>query len=591
MISNAIRVVPQMSANTALRSLSASDVASIARALTPAEIPTTTQSGRQVFVCNTNSLAQTPMLKLTNREFRFALNSLVDLFSSSTTTPLSADSQLIGFINSIPSDNLAANRFANKEQNFLLTQQMQDALFNSAYRAGELVASPSASARLNALANTNSCLANTTITQTCHRLFVTELASHAFRRPLSTTEASTLASSLWDASLTKQNLIILTFTGLVQMPDFMYRIYDQGTVSNRGSRTLSLTAHEVASKLSFMLVGQAPDATLKALADSGQILNNTILSQQVDRLLALPQARDTIIRLFKESYGYDKFDSFNYSSAFLNGINTTNLSAAMTNELDEFFNHIVLNQNGSFRDIMTSQSAQINHSGLAQVYGVAAGANVLLPASRAGFINRAAYLAKKSGNYTTPVKRGLAVLENVLCENVGNPPPDAPTSVTEDQLMGEYQTTRQRYAALSEQPGTACIQCHSRINSIGYSFEQFDSIGRARINENIYTSPTSQPVTSLPINSESHVLDLRSTPTFVRHSTDLAEDLANNDKAMMCFVQHLKSFESRRPSNASDGCQNNRALTVLHGTSGQQGSIKDAIKALILADEFKLWSY
>lgn len=466
---------------------------------------------------------------------------------------------------------------------------MQDAVFNSAFRAGQLVSL--AASGLSNFANTNRCLANTIITQACHQLFVRELASRAFRRPVSTLDGNNLAVSLWDATLGKSDLITLTFTSLVQMPDFMYRVYDQGPVSARGNRVLALTPHEVASKLSFMLLGQAPDAILKAQADSGQILNNSVLSQQVDRLLAMPQAQEMIPRLFKESYGYDKFDSFNYSQTFLNGISTLNLSAAMTNEMDQFFNQIVLTQSGSFRDLLSSQSANVTHAGLAQIYGVPAGGAVTLPAARGGFINRAAFLAKKSGNYTTPVKRGLAVLENILCENVGNPPPNAPTSVTETQILGLYQTTRERYASLSELPGTTCLQCHSRINSIGYSFENFDSIGRARTMENIFTSATSAPVTALPVNSESQILDLHSTPTFVRHSQDLAQDLSNNDKAMICFVKHLKAFETRRPASAADGCQNNRALNVLYGTNGQQGSVKEAIKAIILADEFKLWSY
>jgi hypothetical protein len=589
MITEAIRTVPQMSGASTLALLSASDINLISRALNPEAIPTTSQGGRQVFVCDATSLTQTPILKLTNREFRTSLNALVNDFSASATTQLSNDSQLVSFINSIPSDSLAADRFSNKEQNFLLTQRMQDAIFDSAFRAGELVSS--ATTRLNTYANTNGCLSSATITSACHRLFVSELASRAFRRPISTTEANSLATSLWDGALSKQNLITLTFTSIVQMPDFMYRIYDLGTQSTTGSRILNLTAHELASKLSFMLVGQPPDTELRSLAASGQILNDTILSQQVDRLLALPQSRDTIIRLFKESYGYDKFDAFNYSPAFLNGLTSSGLSAAMTSELDQFFTQTVLTQNGSFRDLLSSRMANITHVGLGQIYGVQASGNVTLPEARAGFINRAAFLAKKSGNYPSPVKRGLAVLENILCEDVGNPPPNAPTSVTEEQIVGQYHTTRQRYATLSEQPGSACIQCHSRINSIGYTFEQFDSIGRYRTMENIYTSATSQPIASLPVNSESQILDLRATPTFVRDSVDLADEVSTNDKAMVCFVRHLKTFESRRPAAASDGCHNNKVLSSMYGANGQQGSIKDVIKTLILAEEFKLWSY
>ncbi len=582
LITEALTSVPQMSS---LRTkLSSADLALIAKALEIPTLPLTTINGRTGFSCDPNLVAKTPIIKLSNREYKTALFSLLDDFSTS----LSGDATLAAYVANIPWDVVKADRFASKEQNFLLTFQTSKAYFNSSFRAGVLVAN---SNNLGNYPNTGSCLTSGTITQSCHQMFVREFGSRAFRKNLSVTDGNILAAGLWDSSLSKSDLITLTFTTITQMPDFMYRVYDQGTQSVRGARVLSLTGAELASKLSFFLIGKPPDAELRSLATSGQILNRTTLNQQADRLLATPDAQDTIKRLFRENYGYDKFDNFNYSEQFLSGLSSGNLTSSMPQELDNLFVDVVLTRKSTFRDLMTTQDSDITSKELADVYGVSAvGKNTLQP-NRAGFINRAAFLARKSGNYTSPIKRGLAILENVLCEAIGDPPPNAPTSVSEEQIMGQYHSTRERYARLSEVKGTACILCHSRINSLGYTFETFDSIGRARQAERIFLTSSGPSVATVAIDTQTIVPDLRAMPTSIRDSADLATDLSNNDKAMMCFTKQLKNFQSRVSATAADGCQMNASLKTLYGTSGNQGSIHAAIKELILSEDFKLWSY
>lgn len=552
--------------------------------------PSVTQIGGKLnYVCDPSQVAKTPATKLTNREFKTALFSMMDDLAS-YRPHLKGDSALALILDGMPNDSIASGHSTYKEQNFIQSQRLAKSYFDATFRVGEIIFGTSNDS-LGVYPNTNQCLNSTTITQVCHQNFVKELASRAFRRTLNSTESNLLAASLWDSTLTKYDLLVTTFVSVLQMPDFLYRTYDQGTPSVRGDRVLTLTAHEVASKLSFFLTGKAPDATLRSLAASGQILDNTILSQQVDRLLATPDAQETIKRLFREMYGYDRFDSFTYSGEFLSGLDKFGLPNAMTAEMDTFFVDIVLNKKGTFSDLLTSQSTNISSQNLATVYGLATPGVTNLQSNRAGFINRAAFLARKSGNYTSPVRRGLAVLEDVLCEPVPPPPPNAPTSVSEEQIVSQLQSTRDRYTHLTETKGSSCIYCHASMNSIGYTFENFDSIGRYRSVEKIYDSSSGPSIGTVNINTQAEIPSLRPTPTVINDSTQLAYDLATNDKAIMCFVKNLKHFESRVPATAADGCQMNESLKTLYGANGSQGSIQNAIKNLILADDFKLWSY
>jgi hypothetical protein len=534
----------------------------------------------QLFSCNPSQVPKTPLLKLTNREYRNSINMALDDFNISLKT----DTQLLTFLNAIPSDVITEDRNTLKEQSLLNSQPIFNASFEVAYRAAVLV-----SGHANGLRDypgTSQCLSQATITQTCHQNFVREFARRAFRRPLTVAEANALSTSLFSSSLSKSEQIQTTVAAMFLMPEFGYKAFDQGSVSAVAANTREMTAHEVAAKISFLLTGGPPDSTLRGLADNGQILTAQVMSSEIDRLLSLPSARSSVVRLFRESFGYDFFDNFTYSDQFRAGINTSGLREAMTQELDDFFYDVVVTRRGTFRDLFTDTSTRINHSGLSAIYQVSNPATSL-PNLRAGFLNRAAMLTKRSGPNASPIKRGLKVLEHVFCENVGLPPPSAPTSLPPSN---EPMTTRDRTVASTEVSGGSCVSCHGAMNNLGYPFEHFDSLGRQRSTEPAYNL-LGQLVASLPIETAASTQEITGRSVTVSDSVDLSERIGSSDRARMCFMQHLKRFESRVNVSSSANCHMNQGLTALYGQNGVSGTVVDAIKGFIMAPEFRRWSY
>jgi mono/diheme cytochrome c family protein len=540
--------------------------------------PVVTPDNRLEFACAVGDMQKTPLVKLTNREFRNALFSLLDGFA----TTLKTDASLVSQLDGIPTDIASVDRNTQKEQSLLITGPISNALFNAAYRSGELVSA--ATTGLQNYPNTNQCLSAATITQACHQLFVRELGSRAFRRQLSVAEGNGVAARFWDSTLSKTDLLKLTFTSVATMPDFLYKIYDKGTAIT-GSTALNLSAHELATKMALFLTGSPADATLKALADNGQILNDSIISQQTDRLLALPGAKDMVRRLFRESYGYDFYDRFQFDSAFTGGVNTTGLTDVMTNELDNYFVEVVLNRSGSFLDVMTSRFTNATDSRLGTIYGV--GVTATLPEERSGFLNRASMLAKRSGNTTSPIKRGLNIIEHVLCQDIGLPPPNAPTSLP-PTTTEEIITTRIKTARTTEAAGTSCASCHSRFNGLGFAQENFDSFGRFRTTETVYNNTT--VVGQLPVDSNITTAEITGKNISTNGPRQFVEELGLSDRAMMCFVKQLKRFEARVPADASANCQMNQSLKTMYGDNVTQGSIVGAVKSLVLSPEFRRWN-
>ncbi len=537
------------------------------------------ENGRVRFECTPGTVSRTPLLKLTNREFTNTLFDLLDIVS----TQLKNDSELNTLLNSLPTDYILESH-SRIEQSQLVTDLSAAGFLNAAFRGGELVADSSA---INSLPGTNGCLSQSNISQVCNQSFVQQLANRALRRPVSAGEAETLSNTFWDGSLNKREQIIMTFTGIAQHPEFQYKIFNRGPDAPGQTNITALTSHELASRLSFFITGSPPDSQLRSLADSGALSNNATLDAQAERLLNSSAAQDMVSRLFKETLGYDVYEAMSYDDSFRNGISLGGLQNAMNSELDNFFTTIVLNNNGSFLDLMTSRQTNANHDGLIGIYGISQGTTTL-PAARSGFLNRAAMLTKRSGFRASPIKRGLKVLESVLCVNVGSPPPSAPTSLP--PIPNQILSTRDHTELTSEVEGSSCVACHSRINPLGYAFESFDSLGRVRVSERVFDGFGNE-IADLPIRTVASSGELGEQTVNFSDSVDLSNQIGNSDRAMLCLARNLKRFEARTDPNNADNCQMNNALDSMYGNSQGQGSIKSAIKSLVLSDEFRFWSY
>jgi len=81
-------------------------------------------------------------------------------------------------------------------------------------------------------------------------------------------------------------------------------------------------------------------------------------------------------------------------------------------------------------------------------------------------------------NRTSPVNRGVWVLEQVLGEHVPPPPPNVPTLEKQDHQKVATMTLRQRTELHRSDP--TCASCHKVLDPIGFGLENFDAIGRWR---------------------------------------------------------------------------------------------------------------
>lgn len=312
---------------------------------------------------------------------------------------------------------------------------------------------------------------------------VGRFATRAFRRPVTRPEmvpyfdflnSSHTASDDW------QEAVIKTFTAMMSSSDFLYLSEQQGV----------LDSFALANRLSYFFWSTMPDAELFSLAKSGQLTDPSVLRKQVERMLGDSRSQQFSHSFADQWLALDKLGSMPPDSKGEFRIYyRQNLEPAMIEETRRFFQH-VLSENQSVRDFIDSDYSFVNEA-LAELYGVPITGNdtgngqdtgefrrVTFPASakRGGLLGHASILTlSANGVETSPIERGVWVLSDLL----GTPPPPPPKAVpalTPD-LNGAV-TVRQMLEKHRSDP--ACMECHRRMDPLGFALEAFDPIGRFR---------------------------------------------------------------------------------------------------------------
>ena len=233
----------------------------------------------------------------------------------------------------------------------------------------------------------------------------------------------------------------------------------------------------IASRLSYFLWRSMPDEQLLMLAAGGRLSRPQTLRDQVERLLADPRAE----RFVEDFTGQwlDLYDiDFTEPDKKLFPEYDDVLRAAMLEESRGFFRE-VLQENmsvGSFLDadwtILNSRLAE--HYGVKGVEGLDY-RRVRLPAEnpRGGVMTQAAVLkVTANGTNTSPVLRGVWMLENVLGKHA--PPPPSGVPAVEPDISGA--TTLREQLTKHRETGS-CAGCHEDIDPPGFALERFNPIG------------------------------------------------------------------------------------------------------------------
>jgi hypothetical protein len=167
---------------------------------------------------------------------------------------------------------------------------------------------------------------------------------------------------------------------------------------------------------------------------------------------------------------------------------TPELRRAMQQETEDVFDYI-LREDRSLLELLDSDYTFVNerlarHYGITNVVGQEMRRVTLPPDSpRGGILTEGTVLAVTSNpTRTSPVKRGVFILDNILGTPPLPPPPNIPP--LEDALKGltnRAPTLRESLAVHRE--NVLCASCHDRMDPLGLALENFNAMGMWRDQE------------------------------------------------------------------------------------------------------------
>jgi hypothetical protein len=282
-------------------------------------------------------------------------------------------------------------------------------------------------------------------------------------------------------------------TAMLASPRFLFRAEIQPEPNNP-SKIVPVDEFALASRLSYFLWSSLPDDELLALARDGKLRGN--LRPQVDRMLRDEKSRRFVRNFAGQWLQTRDVETLNFDARrilrlrrgeepekFFNG----QIRRAMRVETELLFGHLV-QENRPLTELLTADYTFVNER-LAEYYGLPAvkgqemrRVSLAKDSHRAGYLTHGSFLLVTSNpTRTSPVKRGLFVLDNLL----GTPAPPAPPNVPQleetKRRADKILTMRQTMEIHREK--ALCASCHARMDPIGLALENFNALGKYRDTE------------------------------------------------------------------------------------------------------------
>lgn len=407
----------------------------------------------------------------------------------------------------------------------------------------------------------------------CARGFIQSFGRRTYRRPPTTEQLEALLAvfEVGHSYAGYDGGIALVLEAMLQSPSLLYLV--ETGASEAGPYGHALDGYELAARLSYLLWNTTPDDALLDAAEAGELDEVDALIEHATRMLDDPRARETIASFHMQWLGIDDLapDS---KAPELGVTDDAELVATMRDEAIAFADWIVREHAGTLTDLLTTPVAVTDDARLLALYGIESDDHgepdvPLDPQQRAGLLTRVAFLSRHAhAHETSPIHRGKAIRERVLCTELPAPPPGVDATPPESS---DAKTTRERYEQHLTDP--SCRACHHLIDGLGFAFETYDAIGRYRTHEGEH-----------PIDATGTLADTGDAPVDFDDAVALSYALAQGETAHRCLTRQWFRYAFARYEADADAC----TLTTIDETFALgDRPIRELILALVRTPAFR----
>jgi hypothetical protein len=304
----------------------------------------------------------------------------------------------------------------------------------------------------------------------------------AYRRPPTEDEISAICGRYEEVRRSGKNFeaaIKQLLPSVLISPNFLLRVEE----ANDGDAPYRISDWDLASRLSYFMWATMPDDELFELAEAKRLHDPDVLPEQIARMLADPKA-DTLGEVFAGQWLSTQLIGTRIRlDPIDNPWCTDSLMSAMRAETSMFFMSL-LRENRTIDDLVDADYTFVNEELAKTLYklkgveGEQMRRISLDDPNRGGIIGQPSVLTVTASHKTTsPVKRGVFILDTVLGTPPPPPPPDA--GKFDEELEENDRLTFREKLEKHASSGT-CRSCHATLDPVGIAMENFDYFGRWR---------------------------------------------------------------------------------------------------------------
>jgi hypothetical protein len=437
----------------------------------------------------------------------------------------------------------------------------------------------------------------TPATDGCATAYLGNLATRAYRRPLTPDEQVRFANLYGDLRSQLVNgyqvtLSVEEATGyavyaLYMTPQVLWR-WELGGEAAAALLAVYLTDAELASSLSFFLTDQPPDDMLTAEANAGTLRAH--LASQVDRILQLQTSRDWLRHVMEVYFFLNQLPGTSIDPSLFHIVAGGAIYGDLQTESRLFLDDALWN--GKVTDLLTSRKAFLNTNLASTIYDVPSPAGAtpttfvetMLPDDkRSGLLTNASFITTRARSIgVSLIPRGTAVKALFLC--LWTPGLDLGSAVAQQELAAYAnlmtETAQEQVAVRQKNPD--CQTCHASMDPFGLVLDAYDVVGRYRTVDDL----------GHPVDTHA-TLPAELGGGTVESAVEVADVLAKSDLFTNCMARSMLQYafldaplELPLPSAQQKGCAVAGVAHELRHSSGQ--SFTDLLRAVATSPAFTM---
>jgi hypothetical protein len=400
---------------------------------------------------------------------------------------------------------------------------------------------------------------------------VAEIGKWLFRGPLDEHEIndfSGIATTVASAGGDYEEAMRYIIEAMLLSPRFVYRIEHQ-----RGSgMSRDVSSWELASRLSYIIWGGPPDKELFRHAESGDLLSDDVLQEQVRRMLEDPRSVQRSLQFIDEWLNLGRLKNLRPDAELFPDWDAT-LAADMRRETRDYFREVVWQQQRPLADLLNAQLT-VATPRLARHYDLQPDGKDGTPSvydltgvpARGGLLTQASVLTM-GGDQASMVTRGLFVLHDLLRGTVNAPPPCVNTTPPPTRAG-----LTQRDIAQIRIADDNCGVCHVRFEPLAFALEKFDGVGAYHERDQHGNELRDDGDILFPGQAEAVAYE---------SSAQLMDLLAGNPRVRESLTWKVTQFVLGRPLVADDAA----IVTDIHQQAQRNGGTwKALITAIVSSD-------